>query len=66
MAEQLSFGIIITNPAAYRRQQQRKERRCLSCERDFLSTGPGNRICDRCRQLDAFSGLSEHAIHAAF
>lgn len=25
-----------------------KERRCLRCEKQFRSTGPGNRICPHC------------------
>ncbi|MEZ4270675.1 MAG: hypothetical protein R3C68_04355 [Myxococcota bacterium] len=28
-------------------------RTCLSCDRIFLSTGPGNRLCMRCRGADA-------------
>ena len=28
-------------------------RTCLSCDRIFLSTGPGNRLCMRCRGGDA-------------
>ncbi len=28
-------------------------RTCLSCERVFLSSGPGNRLCMRCRGGDA-------------
>ena len=32
-------------------------RTCLSCERVFLSTGPGNRLCMRCRGGDA--GLAQ-------
>jgi len=28
-------------------------RTCLSCDRVFLSTGPGNRLCMRCRSGDA-------------
>lgn len=27
-----------------------KPRRCLKCLKDFLSEGPGNRICKRCFQ----------------
>lgn len=29
--------------------QPTKARVCLSCEREFLSTGPGNRICLKCQ-----------------
>jgi hypothetical protein len=32
-------------------------RGCLSCDRVFLSTGPGNRLCMRCRGGDA--GLAQ-------
>ena len=32
-------------------------RTCLSCDRVFLSTGPGNRLCMRCRGGDA--GLAQ-------
>lgn len=34
-----------------------RARTCLSCERVFLSGGPGNRICPRCRGADA--GLAQ-------
>lgn len=30
-----------------------KERRCLRCDRPFVSTGPGNRICGRCKDRDS-------------
>lgn len=30
-----------------------KERTCLKCNRPFKSSGPGNRICKRCNQLNA-------------
>lgn len=32
---------------------QRKQRTCLKCNRLFDSTGPGNRICRRCQQVNA-------------
>ncbi len=32
-------------------------RTCLSCDRIFLSSGPGNRLCMRCRGGDA--GLAQ-------
>ena len=34
-----------------------RARQCLSCDRVFLSTGPGNRLCSRCRGGDA--GLAQ-------
>ena len=30
-----------------------KKRTCLKCNRLFDSEGPGNRICPRCRQINA-------------
>ena len=30
------------------RKEVRKMRRCLSCDRLFMSSGPGNRRCFRC------------------
>ena len=32
---------------------EKKQRTCLKCSRPFNSTGPGNRICKRCQQLNA-------------
>lgn len=34
-----------------------RARQCLACDRVFLSTGPGNRLCSRCRGGDA--GLAQ-------
>jgi len=31
---------------------QRKKRTCLKCDQLFDSTGPGNRICRRCQQIN--------------
>lgn len=67
MAEQLSFGLIVTDPAAYRAQAAQKPRKCLSCSTEFKSTGPGNRICTRCKGLDHFTcSPSEFSLHCAF
>ena len=33
------------------RQQPRQSRPCLNCGGPFLSTGPGNRLCDDCGVL---------------
>jgi len=30
------------------RSKQRRMRTCLSCDNEFNSTGPGNRICPNC------------------
>ena len=55
MAEQLSFGLIVTDPRAYRAEAAKKQRRCLSCSSTFNSAGPGNRICGRCKSLEHFT-----------
>lgn len=60
MNQQLDFGLIITDPQAHRIQSMRKTRRCLSCSDNFASTGPGNRICSPCKDLDAWkAGVTE-------
>lgn len=33
-----------------RLRRQRKSRTCLRCGKDFMSDGPGNRICGLCNQ----------------
>lgn len=67
MADQLSFGLIVTDPEAHRAEAARKQRRCLHCSRDFASAGPGNRICTRCKGSEVFtSSPSSFSIHAAF
>jgi hypothetical protein len=58
--DQLSFGLIVTDPQAYRIQAMRQSRRCLSCDRQFSSHGPGNRICLLCKDLDGWkAGVTE-------
>jgi hypothetical protein len=44
-------------PGARRTPSTLGARTCLSCERVFLSSGPGNRLCMRCRGGDA--GLAQ-------
>jgi hypothetical protein len=56
--EQLSFGLLITDPQAHRLQAMQKERKCLSCSRQFRSHGPGNRICSPCKDLDSWKAGS--------
>lgn len=64
--QQLSFGLVITDPQAHRIQAQRKTRRCLGCLEDFASSGPGNRICSPCRDLDGWkAGVTEFSIVSA-
>jgi hypothetical protein len=67
MAEQLDFGLVITDPAAHRAEAAKKQRMCLSCSKGFASAGPGNRICKRCKGTEVFtSSPSCFSIHAAF
>jgi hypothetical protein len=67
MAEQLSFGLVITDPDKARKLAACKPRRCLSCSSMFSSHGPGNRICNRCRGSDAFTcSPVDFTIHSAF
>lgn len=61
---QLDFGLMITDPEAHRVQSMRQTRRCLSCDGQFPSTGPGNRICGDCKQLDAWTSPAEFSIAA--
>jgi hypothetical protein len=64
--KQLSFGRLILDPEAHRLEAMRKPRRCLSCDRQFNSHGPGNRICLKCKNLDTWnSGVPSIAVHAA-
>lgn len=37
-------------------------RRCLRCERDFLSFGPGNRICGPCKEFPKCAAASTQGI----
>jgi hypothetical protein len=39
----------------FRRPRRLYPRTCLRCDRDFLSEGAHNRLCDRCRELLAAS-----------
>jgi hypothetical protein len=61
-----TFGVIVTDPDEHRKQLARKPRKCLSCSRDFDSTGPGNRICGDCKGLVAWSTPNDFSIHASF
>ena len=41
----------------------RKKRDCLRCSRPFFSTGPGNRVCDACKDTDDWRmGNDFHAV----
>ena len=41
------------------------ERKCLSCDRIFMSWGIGNRICEPCKQSSLFQGaaIDTHPTH---
>lgn len=66
MVRQSVSQMTLAAPVKSNHQRQR-ERRCLSCSRPFASTGPGNRICRKCKHLEAWvSGARDFAVHAAF
>lgn len=67
-SSQLTFGLIVLDPEQHRIEAMRKQRRCLSCQEQFGSTGPGNRICSLCRNSEVWkAGVSEFSIdYAAF
>ena len=66
MAEQLAFGLDVIAPDEYRAMIARRPRRCLSCSTDFLSHGPGNRVCPRCRSSELFTCSPAEYSVAAF
>jgi len=39
-----------------------KQRTCLRCGKSFDSTGPGNRICKRCAQINARIPITEEQL----
>ena len=66
--EQFTLGLLILDPEKHRIQAMRKARKCLSCSREFASSGPGNRICLPCKDLDGWKSPNEFslAVNAAF
>jgi hypothetical protein len=46
------------------RKSTKAPRACLGpCGKTFMSAGPGNRICQRCRRLDAYAdGAVEYSV----
>jgi len=65
--EQLSFDIFVIDPDAARLIAAQKIRRCLSCNGDFRSHGPGNRVCDPCKSAETWrSGYAQLATAAGF
>lgn len=39
------------NPLDWKPKSPKVKRECLKCNRKFLSAGPHNRICDRCKKV---------------
>lgn len=39
-----------------------KQRTCLKCGKSFESTGPGNRICRRCQQVNDRLPITEEQL----
>lgn len=67
LPQQLDFGLVVTDPDAARQLATKRSRRCLHCSKTFDSSGPGNRICTRCKGLDAFTCMPvDFSIHASF
>jgi hypothetical protein len=64
-SKQLDFGLIITDPEAHRLEMKKKGRTCLSCSQTFQSTGPGNRICSPCKELEAWTCPAAFSVHTA-
>lgn len=38
-----------------KRRTRQKSRHCITCGQSFLSDGPGNRMCDKCRECPSAS-----------
>jgi hypothetical protein len=67
MIRQPNSGPVIPDPANSHHQQCQGKRHCLSCGRPFVSTGSGNRICRKCKHLDAWkAGIDVAADHGPF
>lgn len=45
--------------------KHRKLRRCLRCDREFSSIGPGNRICRECQEKNR-AWLEFHAVESMY
>jgi len=60
---------VLTNMPSVKSENPRPpkdiKRKCLSCDRIFMSWGHGNRICDPCKQSSLFQGaaIDTHPTH---
>jgi hypothetical protein len=63
---QMDLGLIIMDPEKHRQEMKRMGRKCLACTRTFSSTGPENRVCSPCKELEAWSSPADYSLHAAF
>lgn len=50
---QLTFGLVVLDPDQQARLDRQKVRNCLKCGTAFVSEGPHNRLCSRCRYANA-------------
>ena len=48
---------------ALQRRSKRKLRSCLTCEAEFLSEGPHNRMCDPCRKAGGRADMTPYSTH---
>jgi hypothetical protein len=62
---QLDFGLLVLDPDQHRIESTKKPRKCLSCEKQFKSHGPGNRICSSCKSLSAWTSNTSECAECA-
>ena len=43
-------------------KQQARMRVCLKCQREFFSSGPGNRICKKCTRINDRIWITEEEL----
>ena len=47
------------------KSKSKKKRICLRCERQFISEGPYNRLCDKCRMANERIASSVYSINGS-
>ncbi len=56
VAEGVGYEGAFTAAWAHYRRRSMRERSCMTCGGDFVSQGPWNRMCKRCREWAADQG----------